>query len=145
VGINFLVPAIAMRSLAEEFKTGTFEILQTKPSFLKMQIVGGKYFFYFTGFAFVIVPSDFTQTFYFIKKTLVQLAILIVGALVIKLYRIVLSAARLLPQSALCCSSFTHNAVVAFSKCILYSLVLYFGFNAVSKLPVFVGRQVLPY
>src|SRR5678815_5976679 len=27
----FLVPAITMRSLSEEFKSGTFEILQTRP------------------------------------------------------------------------------------------------------------------
>src|ERR1700681_4788046 len=37
-----LIPAITMRSLSEEFRTGTFEILQTKPiSILRM--VGGKY------------------------------------------------------------------------------------------------------
>src|SRR5258707_9634633 len=39
----FLVPAITMRTLAEEFKTGTFEILQTRP-LTKWQIVAGKYF-----------------------------------------------------------------------------------------------------
>jgi biopolymer transport protein ExbD len=38
----FLVPAITMRSLSEEFKTGTFEILQTKP-LSSWQIVLGKY------------------------------------------------------------------------------------------------------
>src|SRR5450631_1362457 len=38
----FLVPAISMRSLAEEFRSGTFEILQTRPV-TKWQIVLGKY------------------------------------------------------------------------------------------------------
>jgi ABC-2 type transport system permease protein len=38
-----LIPAITMRSFAEEFKTGTFEILQTRP-LSRWQIVFGKYF-----------------------------------------------------------------------------------------------------
>ena len=29
----FLIPALAMRSLSEEYKTGTFEILQTRPAY----------------------------------------------------------------------------------------------------------------
>src|SRR5690349_13009475 len=37
-----LIPAITMRSFADEFKGGTFEILQTRP-LSQWQIVGGKY------------------------------------------------------------------------------------------------------
>jgi ABC-2 type transport system permease protein len=37
----------------------------------------------------------------------------------------------------LCCSSFTNNAVVAFLISAFSCLVLYFGFNALSKLPLF--------
>src|SRR4029077_9168091 len=37
-----LIPAITMRSLSDEFRTGTFEILQTKP-LSNSQIVYGKY------------------------------------------------------------------------------------------------------
>src|ERR1700712_2991180 len=52
----FLVPAITMRSLSEEFKTGTFEILQTKP-LSNWQIVKGKYFSILIVLLFVIVPT----------------------------------------------------------------------------------------
>jgi ABC-type transport system involved in multi-copper enzyme maturation permease subunit len=38
-----LIPAITMRSFSEEFKGGTFEILQTKP-LTKTQVILGKYF-----------------------------------------------------------------------------------------------------
>src|SRR5215469_4536181 len=38
-----LIPAITMRSFADEFKSGTFEILQTKP-LSRWQLVTGKYF-----------------------------------------------------------------------------------------------------
>src|SRR3981081_2395397 len=40
--LMFIVPAITMRSLAEEFRTGTYEILQTKP-LSDSQLVIGKY------------------------------------------------------------------------------------------------------
>src|ERR1044072_6149093 len=38
-----LIPAITMRSFSDEFKTGTFEILQTMP-ITRWQLVSGKYF-----------------------------------------------------------------------------------------------------
>src|SRR4026207_805812 len=38
----FLVPAITMRSFADEFRSGTFEILGTRP-LTSVQIVTGKY------------------------------------------------------------------------------------------------------
>src|ERR1700712_2042661 len=52
----FLVPAITMRSLSEEFKTGTFEILQTRP-LSRWQIVYGKYVSVLIVLLFVIVPT----------------------------------------------------------------------------------------
>src|SRR3990170_7579569 len=39
----FLIPAITMRSFSDEFRTGTFEVLQTKP-LSGSQIVAGKFF-----------------------------------------------------------------------------------------------------
>src|ERR1044071_7681520 len=38
-----LIPAITMRTFAEEFKAGTFEILQTRPLSRK-QVITGKYY-----------------------------------------------------------------------------------------------------
>src|SRR5207249_11361495 len=38
-----LIPAITMRSFADEFKAGTYEVLQTLP-LSRWQIVSGKYF-----------------------------------------------------------------------------------------------------
>src|SRR6266404_1274706 len=37
-----LIPAITMRSFADEFRAGTYEILQTRP-LSRWQIIGGKY------------------------------------------------------------------------------------------------------
>src|SRR5437762_2005755 len=52
----FLVPAITMRSLSEEFKTGTFEILQTRP-LTKWQVINGKYLSILVVLVFVIIPT----------------------------------------------------------------------------------------
>src|ERR1700733_9530416 len=52
----FLVPAITMRTLSDEFKSGTFEILQTKP-LTSWQIVGGKYISVLVVLLFTIIPT----------------------------------------------------------------------------------------
>ena len=52
----FLVPAITMRSLSDEFKAGTFEILKTKP-ITQWQIVLGKYLSILILLLFVILPT----------------------------------------------------------------------------------------
>ena len=51
----FLIPAITMRSFAEEFKTGTYEILQTRP-LTRGQIIGGKYLG-----SLIVVPVSYTH------------------------------------------------------------------------------------
>lgn len=57
----FLIPAITMRSFAEEFKTGTIELLATKP-ITEWQILVGKYL----GAVFLVLVSLLpTLTYYF--------------------------------------------------------------------------------
>lgn len=41
---------------------------------------------------------------------------------------------------SLCCSSFTSNAVVAFLISVFACIIFYFGFTAISSLPVFKGK-----
>ena len=57
----FLVPAITMRSLAEEKKMGTLELLMTKP-ITELEIVMGKFL---AGFLLVIVSIIPTLVYYF--------------------------------------------------------------------------------
>jgi len=52
----FLIPAITMRSFAEERKTGTFEIILTKP-ISDMKIILGKYFAGLTLVVFSLLPT----------------------------------------------------------------------------------------
>ena len=131
----FLVPALAMRSLAEEFKTGTFEILQTKP-LSKWQIVTGKYFSILIVLLFVIVP---TFIYIFTIKKLSATGNIDSGGITGSYIGLFLLAA-VFAAISLCCSSFTNNAVVAFLVSAFVCLILYFGFNAISKLPLFLGK-----
>ena len=131
----FLVPALTMRSLAEEFKTGTFEILQTKP-LSHWQIVMGKYIAVLVVLLFVIVP---TFIYIFTIKSLSASGSIDSGGIAGSYIGLFLLAA-VFAAISLCCSSFTHNAVVAFLVSAFVCLLFYFGFNAVSKLPLFQGR-----
>jgi ABC-2 type transport system permease protein len=130
----FLVPALTMRSLAEEFKTGTFEILQTKP-LSRWQIVAGKYVAVLAVLLFVIVP---TFIYVFTIKNLSAVQTVDSGGITGSYIGLFLLAA-VFAAISLCCSSFTNNAVVAFLVSAFACLLLYFGFNAISKLPMFVG------
>lgn len=130
----FLVPAITMRSLSEEIKTGTFEILRTKPLSC-WQIVTGKYLSVILVLLFVIVP---TFIYIFTIKNL-SAGSNIDGGGIIGSYIGLFLLASVFAAISLCCSSFTGNAVVAFLVSTFACLILYFGFNALSKLPVFFG------
>ncbi|MEP7111207.1 MAG: gliding motility-associated ABC transporter permease subunit GldF [Ferruginibacter sp.] len=128
----FLVPAITMRSLSEEFKTGTMEVLQTRP-LTKWQIVSGKYVSILFVLIFVIVP---TFLYIYTIKELSAGGGIDSGGITGSYIGLFLLAA-VFASIGLCCSSFTNNAVVAFLISAFACLLFYFGFNAVSKLPVF--------
>ncbi|MBC7422456.1 MAG: ABC transporter permease [Ferruginibacter sp.] len=130
----FLVPAVTMRCLSEEFKTGTFEILKTKP-LSNWQIVAGKYFSILAVMLFVIIP---TFIYIFTIKSLSAAGTIDAGGIAGSYIGLFLLAA-VFAAISLCCSSFTNNAVVAFLVSAFVCLVLYFGCNALSKLPPFLG------
>ncbi len=130
----FLIPAITMRSLADEFKTGTFEILQTKP-LTSWQIVLGKYNAVLVILLFVILP---TFIYVITIKTLSVTGGIDSGGIAGSYLGLFLLGS-VFSSISICCSSFTSNAVVAFLISAFACLSLYFGFNAISKLPMLQG------
>jgi ABC-2 type transport system permease protein len=132
--LMFLLPALTMRSLADEFKAGTYEILKTKP-LTAWSIVGGKYISVLIVIIFVIVP-----TFIYIL-TIKSLSATgnIDGGAILGSYIGLFALAAVFAAISLCCSSFTSNAVVAFLISGFTCLILYFGFNAISKMPALQG------
>ncbi len=130
----FLVPAITMHALSEEFKTGTFEILKTKP-ISAWQIVLGKYLAILVVMLIVILP---TLIYVVTIKSLSTQGTIDSGGIVGSYIGLFLLAAVFAAVS-LCCSGFTNNAVVAFLIGGFVCLILYFGFSAISKIPLFVN------
>ncbi|MBS1755432.1 MAG: gliding motility-associated ABC transporter permease subunit GldF [Ferruginibacter sp.] len=130
--LMFLVPAISMRSLADEFKAGTFETLKTRP-LTSWQIVLGKYFSIVVVLLLAILP---TVIYIITIKILSAQGGVDSGGIAGSYIGLFLLAASFAAIS-LCCSGLTANAVVAFLISAFGCLLLYFGFNALSKLPFF--------
>ncbi len=131
----FLIPAITMRSLSDEFRTGTFEILQTRP-LTKWQIVLGKYFGILTVILFSLL---LTLIYVFTIKSLSAGGGIDTGGITGSYIGLFFLAA-VFSAIGLCCSGFTNNAVISFLISAFACLILYFGFNAVSQLPMLQGK-----
>jgi ABC-2 type transport system permease protein len=127
-----LIPAITMRSLSEEFRMGTFEILQTIP-LSRTQLVAGKYLASLLVVVIALVP---TLLYFLTIQRLSGQGGIDVGATIGSYIGLVFLCAVFTSIGVLC-SSWTSNAVVAFIAAAFTCFILYSGFNAVSALPVF--------
>ena len=131
----FLIPAITMRSLSDEYRAGTFEILQTKP-LSSWQIVWGKYLSVLIIILFVLIPTFV----YVLTIKLLSATGSIDGGGIAGSYLGLFLLSAVFAAISLCCSGLTSNAVVAFLISVTACLVLYFGFSAISRLPVLQGN-----
>jgi len=108
--LTFLVPAITMRTLSEEFKGGTYEILQTKPLGYA-QVVGGKYIGCLLIVVMALVP---TLLYVFSIQALSAGGTGIDMGGIAGSYIGLFFLAAVFTAIGICCSSLTSNAVVAF-------------------------------
>ena len=129
-----LIPAITMRSFAEEFKTGTFEILQTRP-LTRWQIVFGKYF---GSLVVVIIALLPTIIYYFSVQQLSSGEGIDTGATIGSYFGLVFLAS-VFTAIGICSSSFTSNAVIAFIIGLVACALFYYGFSAISLMPALSG------
>ncbi|HVF97244.1 MAG TPA: gliding motility-associated ABC transporter substrate-binding protein GldG, partial [Flavisolibacter sp.] len=128
----FLISALTMRSFADEFKTGTFEILGTKP-LSRWQIVWGKFFGSFLVALVALLP---TLVYYFTINHLAATRGIDSGAAIGSYLGLVLLTG-LFTAIGICCSAFPTNSVVAFITSLVACVLFYFGFSALSELPFF--------
>jgi len=131
----FLIPALSMRSFSEEYKTGTFEILQTRP-LTKWQIVSGKYFSVLSVIVIALIP---TLLYVYTIQSLSAAGGIDSGGISGSYIGLIFLAA-VFAAISIWCSALTSNAVIAFLSGAFACLILYFGFNAISQLPVFTGN-----
>ena len=126
-----LIPAITMRSFSDEFRTGTFEILQTRP-LTRWQIILGKYLASVTIVVIAILP-----TFLYILTIKNLSTGGIDGGGITGSYIGLFFLGSVFTAIGICCSSFTNNAVVAFLVSAFACFVFYIAFAALSKIPAF--------
>ena len=124
-----LIPAITMRSFADEFKAGTYEILQTRP-LSRTQIIIGKYL---GSLIVVLVALLPTVVYIFSIQRLSSNEGIDTGATIGSYIGLVFLAAAF-TAVGICTSSFTNNSVVAFIISLIGCALLYYGFSAISKL-----------
>ncbi len=116
----FLIPAITMRSFAEERKAGTIEILSTQPV-TDMQIVLGKYF---AGFILVLFSLLPTLVYYYTIYVLALPAGNIDSGAIWGSYLGLLFLGATYLSIGIFASSITDNQIIAF----IISLILCFFF-----------------
>jgi ABC-2 type transport system permease protein len=130
--LMFLTSAITMRSFSDEFKGGTFEILQTRP-LSSWQVVNGKFWGSLIVALIALIP---TLVYYFTINHLASTTGIDSGAAAGSYLGLMLLTA-MFTSIGICVSSFTNNSVVAFILTMIACVLFYFGFTAISQLPVF--------
>src|SRR5687768_13497292 len=128
----FLVAAITMRSFSDEYKGGTYEVLRTRP-LTSWQIVIGKFF---GSLVVAIIALAPTLVYYVTINNLAATKGIDAGAAAGS-YLGLLLITSLFTAIGICVSSFTTNSVVAFIISLVACVLFYFGFTAISQLPIF--------
>jgi ABC-2 type transport system permease protein len=132
----FLIPAITMRMFAEEFNTGTIELLVTRPLGMN-QIIGGKYFAALALVVFSVVP---TFIYYFTLSSIAAPAGNVdTGGIIGSYFGLILLGASFVALGAFS-SAITNNQIIAFLVGVLFCFLFYMGFDFIAKLPIFVGK-----
>jgi len=126
----FLIPAVTMRSFAEERREGTYVLLASKP-LTHWQIILGKYFACLVLVLFALIP---TLLYYY---SIVQLGLPqgnIDGGAVAGSYTGLLLLGAAFCSIGIFSSSVTKNQVIAFAIAAFLSFIVYTGFDALSKI-----------
>jgi ABC-2 type transport system permease protein len=128
-----LIPAITMRSFAEEISNGTIEMLSTKP--LKdISIILGKYFAALTLVLFSILPT--LLYYYTVYELGAQKGNLDSGAIWGSYIGLFFLASAFI-AIGLFASSITSNQIVAFVVSATLCFVLHYAFDLLSSLDLF--------
>ncbi len=132
----FLIPAVTMRTFAEENQTGTIELLVTRP-LSDWQIVGGKFFACLTLVIFSLLP---TVLYYFTVYQLGSPKGNLDSGGIFGSYIGLFFLAGAFVAIGVFASSLTNNQIVAFILAAFLSFFVNAAFDFLSRLPVFFGK-----
>jgi ABC-2 type transport system permease protein len=128
----FLIPAITMRSFAEEKKAGTIELLLTRPV-TDLQIILGKYFACLLLVIFALLP---TLIYYFSVYKLGEPQGNIDSAGVAGSYIGLVFLAAVFTAIGIFASSISKDQIISFIVAVLLCFLVYIGFDMVASLDV---------
>lgn len=132
----FLIPAVTMRSFAEENQSGTIELLVTKPV-KDYEIVLGKYFACVALVVLALLPTLlYLWTVYELGSPRGNIDL---GAAFGSYIGLFLLAACFV-AIGIFASVVTDNQIVSFIVATFLSFLFYYAFFLLSRLPVFVGK-----
>ncbi|MFZ4475949.1 MAG: gliding motility-associated ABC transporter permease subunit GldF [Saprospiraceae bacterium] len=133
----FLIPAVTMRSFAEENQSGTLELLVTRP-LSDWQIVAGKYLAAMTLVVFALLP---TALYYYTVYRLGAPPGNLDSGGIMGSYIGLLFLAGAFAAIGLFASTLTNNQIVSFMLATLLCFTVYLVFDFVSQLPIFYGTS----
>jgi len=126
----FLIPAITMKTFADEFRSGTIEILKTRP-ITNVTLVLGKFFAILTLLIIVLIPTFvYAYSIHELGNPVGNLDYGSISGSYIGLLLLASSFASI----GIFTSTLTKNQVVAFLLGICVVFLFYYGFDAVSSL-----------
>jgi ABC-2 type transport system permease protein len=129
-----LVPAITMRSFSDELRSGTWEVLKTKPISLT-EVISGKYFASLIIALLALLP---TLIYVFTIKSLSINGSIDSGGIAGAYIGLIFLTA-LFTAIGICCSALSSNAVVSFLLSAFVCFIVFMGFGAVSRIAAFQG------
>ena len=132
----FLIPAVTMRTFAEETQNGTIELLVTRP-ISDWQIVAGKYLACLTLVVIALIPT-----------VLYYLTVYVLGAPagnldsggILGSYIGLIFLASAFVAIGIFASSLTNNQIIAFLLAAFLCFFVFMAFDFLSRLPVFFGK-----
>ncbi len=131
----FLIPAVTMRSFADEYKAGTMEWLCAKP-ISTVHIILGKFFAAFTLVLIALLP---TLLYVFsIHWLAVDAATIDMGGL-LGAYLGLIALAAAFTAIGVFGSALTENQIVGFLIALFLCFLMYSGFEALSRIAAFRG------
>ncbi|WP_161888144.1 gliding motility-associated ABC transporter permease subunit GldF [Pontibacter russatus] len=128
----FLIPAITMRTFAEEKREGTIELLLTKP-LTDIELILGKYFAALLLALFALVP---TLLYYYSVYDLGSPQGNIDSAAVVGSYIGLVFLAGVFAAIGVFASSISDNQIISFVVAVFLCYIIYTGFDLIASIPI---------